>query len=296
MGHRKPLAYSPSTKPIHMKPYLIVLLLLLASLTPRLLHAQESLPFSTQPIPYARLQISEQMTTNLIFPHAIKSVDRGNRGILVQKAQEAENILQVKAESETLANSNLTVLTEKGGFYSFSVEYQATPEAINLKILPTIFNSNSDLKRFKPSETEITQTAEEVSRKNRSNPTKRQRRFLTGLRLMGIYIEQDLLFFQFQLENQTNIPYDIEQFRLFIRDNKPSKRTASQELEQTPVVTHGDPDRIAAQSSHTLVVALPKFTLPDQKHLKIELMEKNGGRHLTLKVKNKHLMRAKTLN
>ena len=267
----------------------------MASLAPCLLYAQENAPFSTQPIPSARLQISEQMTTNLIFPHAIKSVDRGNRNILVQKAHEAENILQVRAESEALARSNLTVLTEEGGFYSFSVEYHTTPEAINLKILPSEINATFFLSSSPPNQSEIAQTAEQISRKNRSIPTKRQSRFLTGLELKGIYIDRDLLFFQFQLENQTNIPYDIDQFRLFIRDNKPSKRTASQELEQTPVATHGDTNRIAAQSSHSLVVALPKFTLPDQKHLKIELIEKKGGRHLCLKVKNKHLMQARTL-
>jgi hypothetical protein len=43
------------------------------------------------------------------------------------------------------------------------------------------------------------------------------------------------------------------------------------------------------------VIIVPKFTIPDKKEFLIELFEKNGGRHLTLQIKNKHLLKAKTL-
>jgi hypothetical protein len=43
------------------------------------------------------------------------------------------------------------------------------------------------------------------------------------------------------------------------------------------------------------VYAVPKFTIPDKKYLAIELMEKNGGRHLKVKVHNKKIVRAKLL-
>ena len=243
-------------------------------------------------IPASQLQISDQMTTNLIFPHAIKSVDRGNRNILVQKANAVENILQVKAENSELLNSNLTVITEDGSFYSFAVQYKEVPQKLNLKIQQAGISALADFGNQIQAESELEETARKVSTKNRSMPAIRQRRFLTGVALTGIYIEKDLLYFQLRLENQTNIPYDIEQFRLFIRDNKQSKRSASQELEQSPLLVYGDAARIPAQSTQTLVVVLPKFTIPDQKHLKIELMEENGGRHLQIKVKNRHLMNA----
>jgi conjugative transposon TraN protein len=140
------------------------------------------------------------------------------------------------------------------------------------------------------------ETAQLISMKNRSMPAIRQRRFLTGIELTGIYIEKDFLYFQIQLENQTNIPYDTDQFRLFIRDNKQGKRSASQELEKIPVILWGDASRIPAQSTQTLVLALPKFTIPDQKHLGIELIEQNGGRNLQIRAKNRHLMKANKLH
>jgi conjugative transposon TraN protein len=115
---------------------------------------------------------------------------------------------------------------------------------------------------------------------------------MTGLSLTGIYIEENLLYFQIRLENQTNITYDVEQFRFFIRDNRKGKRTAVQELEQIPIQILGNTAQIPAQSTQTIVVALPKFTIPDQKHLGIELMEQQGGRHLKIKVKNNHIIQA----
>ncbi|WP_439489148.1 conjugative transposon protein TraN [Algoriphagus sp.] len=275
-----------------MKNIHFILIAAFGLLTTVDLKAQGIFKNTTRSIPASELQISDQMTTNLIFSNAIKSVDRGNRNILVQKATAVENILQVKAENSGLQNSNLTVITEDGGFYSFAVEYQKVPNNLNLKIQRAEQAELANFEKTVYMDSELAETARKVSMKSRSMPAIRERRFLTGIALTGIYIEKDLLYFQLRLENQTNIPYDIEQFRLFIRDSKQSKRSASQELEQTPMLVYGDAARIPAQSTQTLVVVLPKFTIPDQKHLKIELMEEKGGRHLQIKVKNRHLMNA----
>jgi len=41
-----------------------------------------------------------------------------------------------------------------------------------------------------------------------------------------------------------------------------------------------------------LVIALEKFTIPDAKFLAIQIMEKNGGSHLSMKIGNKKIMQA----
>lgn len=279
-----------------MKIHFLLSILILGTCSSQFALAQGSPHFKTQAIKSSHLQISDQMTTHLIFPQGIKSVDRGNRNILVQKAQEVENVLQVKAQNSELPNSNLTVITEDGSFYSFKVAYEQSPPNLNWNIQPHSNETRAKLKSPNQPSSEIWETARLVSKKHRSIPAIRQRRFMTGLALTGIYIDQDLLYFQIQLQNQTNIAYDTEQFRFFIRDNRQSKRSASQELEQIPQVIWGDPGRIPAQSTQTLVIALRKFTIPNQKHLAFELMEKNGGRNLKIKVKNRQLMKAKVLN
>lgn len=254
--------------------------------------AQSNAAFSTQSIPSVPIQISEQLTTNLIFPQAIKSVDRGNREIIVQRANSIKNILQVKAENNDLTNSNLTVITSDGQFYSFEVSYAADPQQLNLTIQPGSINPPVEFPKGTSNEVAVLETAQKVAVKNRRIKPIRQRKYMTGFSLTGIYIAEDLLYFQIKLANQTNINYDVEQFRFFIRDNRKSKRTAVQELEQIPIQILGNTEQIPAQSTQTIVVALAKFTIPDQKHLGIELMEQQGGRHLKIKVKNHHIIQA----
>lgn len=104
-----------------------------------------------------------------------------------------------------------------------------------------------------------------------------------------------MLYFRISLENQSNINYAIEQFRFFIQDQKKSKRTAAQEIELLPSYILNGITEIRNNSDHSLVLALPKFTIPDRKVLTIQLMEKSGGRNLELKVKNKIIVQAKPL-
>jgi hypothetical protein len=81
-------------------------------------------------------------------------------------------------------------------------------------------------------------------------------------RLSGIYIEKNIIYYQLELQNRSNISYDIDMLRFFIRDKKQSKRTASQELEQFPLYVYGNTGSVEGQSKKIIVVALPKFTIP----------------------------------
>jgi hypothetical protein len=81
--------------------------------------------------------------------------------------------------------------------------------------------------------------------------------------------------------------------RFFIRDEKKSQRTASQEIELQPLFVYGDTAAVKEQSTSTLVIALPKFTIQDKKYLLIQLMERAGGRHLRLVVHNRTLIKAR---
>ena len=49
-------------------------------------------------------------------------------------------------------------------------------------------------------------------------------------------------------------------------------------------------------NSTTTVFALPKFTIPDDKKLVVEMYEKQGGRHQIFEVDNEDLVRAETIN
>ena len=59
-----------------------------------------------------------------------------------------------------------------------------------------------------------------------------------------------------------------------------------------PLYVTGNTTMVKASNQNIIVFALQKFTLPDAKYLAIEINEKNGGRNLKMKVKNKKIMRA----
>src|SRR4051794_30412871 len=68
------------------------------------------------------LKITLNKTTILVFPYAIKGVDRGSADVLAQKAKGVENILLLKAGKENFSETNLSVITADGKLYSFLLD------------------------------------------------------------------------------------------------------------------------------------------------------------------------------
>ena len=110
--------------------------------------------------------------------------------------------------------------------------------------------------------------------------------------VIGIYIKSNTIYYQLRIKDYGPIDYDIDFIRFYIRDKKRSKRSAAQEIELKPLYMAGNTRIINSGNQTILVAALEKFTLPDAKYLAIEINERNGGRHLFIKVKNKKIMRA----
>lgn len=114
-------------------------------------------------------------------------------------------------------------------------------------------------------------------------------------RVNGIYIKDDILFFHLVMSNLSAIGYDIDFIRFYIVDRKKSKRTAVQELDLKPLFTAGKTDAVPAYGKGSAVFVFNKFTIPDGKDFVIQVGEKNGGRHLRLKLGNRKIVRAKML-
>ena len=232
-----------------------------------------------------KLEVGVNKTTNLVFPTGIVSIDRGNANIVVQKS--AANILRVKALAVFSVETNLTVVTNDGRLYSFLIIYNADPVHLNIN-LASPFSIKGDSAMISL-----------CNRVLKSPATFYRLRYANAnmlLSINGFYIDRQLMFCRLRIENRSQISYDIDQFRLYIRDSKIAKRTSSQETEIKPVYVSGDTASIAGKSGQTIVIAIPKFTIPDGKHMTIELMERNGGRNLSIKIRNRHVVKAISLN
>lgn len=244
------------------------------------------------------LEIAYNKTTSLVFPAIIKSVDRGSRDVLAQKAKGVENILQLKAARHGFPNTNLTVITSDGNIHEFTVAYSKAPDSLVINI----GNSDND-GPMKPdlifgtdmTETEMEKYASQIINAKRSRFVK-ESRYKMGLLLQGIYIKDNVIFYHFRIRNQSNITYDVDFLRFYIQDRQKVKRTASQEVDVKPVYVYGNGGTIQGKSTEDVIYALEKFTIPDAKRLVIEIFEKNGGRNLSLAIRNRTIVSARVVD
>jgi len=227
----------------------------------------------------ASLSIAKDKTTSLIFPFAIRHVDRGTKDVLVQTIKEADNILLVKAASENFAETNLSVVTDDGSIYTFLVNYVVKP-LVWVHHLP--INKDETIATY----------AKGVLDNSKMMRGIRDHSFDMEARVTGIYIKDKVIYYQLGFTNLSPIDYDIELLRFYIRDKRKGKRTAVQENEVIPLYIAGNTRQVKGVSEVKIVVALDKFTIPDAKVLAIQVMEKNGGRHLLMRVRNNKIIKA----
>lgn len=255
---------------------------------------QRASEHTTSVIKSRLLDITFSKTTNLVFPYKIESVDVGSKDVIAQFANGVINILQLKAAKQGFAETNLTVVTSDGKLHSYILNYADNPASLNIKVGanpddPKIDALFSNIGGPEAMTSDLTQ---QVAKKKPVLKKPRDKNFGVQLSLTGIYIKADRLYFQLVIENATHIDYAIDNFRLYIRDSKISKRTSQQEIEVIPVQVAGNISMVRGNSNQTIAIALDKFTIPDKKKLYIETIEQNGGRNLHLKITNKILIKA----
>ncbi|HEX5170842.1 MAG TPA: conjugative transposon protein TraN [Cyclobacteriaceae bacterium] len=246
------------------------------------------------------IEITFNKTTSIVFPAMIKSVDRGSRDVLAQKAKGVENVLQLKAARHGFTTTNLTVITSDGNIHEFTVNYTDEPESLvlNMGDNPDSYTlTNPDLIfQTELNEMEMELYASRIIEAKRSVRFLNETRHGISISLRGIFIKDNVMFYHFRIKNRSNISYDVNFLRLYIEDRQKVRRTASQEVGITPIYVFGNANEINGQSTNDVVFALDKFTIPGAKRLVIEMFERNGGRNLTLSINNKAIVNARLID
>ncbi len=244
--------------------------------------------------PAQYIELTFYKTSTIVFPAAITSVDRGSRDVLAQKAKGVTNILQVKAARVNFKETNLTVITADGMIHHFLVRYAEHPVTYTFESKYPIAGTlnTTAILQSDVSDVMLKQHADYIL----ASPLYSKVKSISGnkmkMTLQGIYIRENVMFYHIRLSNASNISFHADMLRFFIKDKQRTKRTAYQEVGEKPLYVAGNNDVIPANTTIDMVYALPKFTIPDVKVLIVELIEKKGGRHLQLHIKNKHIMKA----
>jgi conjugative transposon TraN protein len=260
-------------------------------------------------IPPHALEVTFSKTVHIIFPSAIRYVDLGSSDLLAAKADGTENVLRVKAALRDFSReSNLAVITEDGAYYTFNVKYADEPVKLSIEMTDFIHDGEATNRPNNALDIYMHELGQESPLlvklimqsiyKNNDREIKHigSKRFSIQYLLKGIYSHNGLLYFHLQLKNSSNVPFDVDYITFKIVDKKVAKRTAIQEQIIWPLRAHNNVTFIGGKKNERAVFTLPKFTIPDDKHLVIELHEKEGGRHQTFTVENADLVRAKVIN
>ena len=266
------------------------------------------LTFSRMIPPYA-LEVTFSKTVHVIFPAPIRYVDLGSIDLLAAKADGAENVLRVKAASHRFRReTNLAVITDDGSYYTFNVKYADEPVKLSVEMADFLHGWNvenrpgneipvylSDLGNVSPY---MVRLIMETIHRNNKKIIKHigSRNFGIQYLMKGIYAHNDLFFFHLQLKNTSTVSYDVDYVTFKIVDKKVAKRTAMQEQIIVPLRSYNHVVTVPGGKEERTVFTLPKFTIPDDKQLIIELTERDGGRNQTLTVENSDLIRAKMID
>ncbi|PZP48173.1 MAG: conjugative transposon protein TraN [Pseudopedobacter saltans] len=246
------------------------------------------------------LLVGTGKTTVLLFPDKIApgGVDLGSSDLIANTINGVDNILRVKAATENFAPTNLTVVTTDGKVHSFYVSFSLYPDdrPIDLGKQANAEKAQAVLKDRKLNDAQLKKSAGAIIALKPFLKKPKTKSYGMQFSLKGIYAQEDVLFFRFELGNKSPIDFTTDFMRFYIRDQKRLKRTADQELELQPLAIFPD-NKISTttSSTQTIIVAFKKFTIADHKNMVIQLFEKNGDRHMVLKIKGKVLMQASKL-
>jgi conjugative transposon TraN protein len=253
--------------------------------------------------PY-KIEVTYSKTSHLIFPTAIRYVDLGSEYLVASKAEDAENVLRVKAVVRNFKEeTNFSVITEDGHFYNFNVLYNSFPVTMNYNLLEMqkeISRANTKDVLFeelgKNAPSLVDNLMGRIYRKDKSSIKHiGSKSFGIQFLLKGIYIHDDKFYFHTELRNFSEVSFQIDFVTFKVVDKKVAKRTVIQERMLTPLRIYKPLDEIIGNTVERNVFLLDQFTIADDKILFIGIYEKNGSRHQVLQIKNSDLVKAKRI-
>ena len=272
-----------------------------------------------QQIEPRKIEAGFTKTVHILFPSPVTYIDIGSMDIIAGKADGAENVVRVKAAVRNFAaETNLTVITEDGGFFTFDVHYAENPavSTLNLTVqepqpggvkkLSTTDTPQQpapasegrvllrEVGREKPAT--IKRMLSDIYRQNRTDVKGiRTKKYGIEVEVLGIYVFNDVIYIHSCISNDTNISFEVDARHFIVADRKLTKRTAQQQSTLEILRVCNDPAVVRGHQRQRTVFALPKLTISDDKVLLLEIIEKNGARHQTVEIAAKELLDAKLL-
>ena len=258
--------------------------------------------------PY-RVEVAFNKTLHILFPSEVVYVDLGSLDLIADKADGAQNVVRIKAAKQDFTEeTNFSVITADGCFYSFTAVYSENPSQLNIEMEAWLhkdpysdFANRQMYIRLDELSGETPLTVNRIMytilRRNvRDIKSVGSKRFGIEVLLRGVYVHGDLFYLHVSMRNRSKVAFDIDYIRFKICDRKTARRTAVQETFVNPVRVFDEIMRVDAEAMLRNVFVFRKFTIPDDKVLVMEVYERNGGRHQRLEIENSRLVGAREMD
>lgn len=231
--------------------------------------------------PIRQLAVAINRTTNLIFPAAIVSIDRGSANIIVQKS--TDFVLRVKADTVFTDTTNLTVITSDGKLYSFLVLFSPSPAQLTIDL-----GAGEALDK----DTSLMSIVRKVQPLRHNLYGIRYSAGKVKLAVVGMYSTGKLLALQLSITNHSSLSFAVGKLRLRLVTSNAPRRSPVQEVEIPPLMIEPNALKVSHKQAGILIVLVPVSELNTKQDLHITIDEAQGDRHLRLSIANRFLFTA----
>jgi conjugative transposon TraN protein len=273
------MRYKTHKKTTNMKKILSYLMVLIAPA----LYAQEKLPV---------VYLPENLTIHFLSPEPIQYVDISTKDLAGDLP--IKNVLRLKLRDslKTFTGSVITIAGEK-----FIAQYRLLPGYPGVPTERNIIPEDMrplDISGIGLSQNQLKHLSLNLIAQKPDKRVEKVKAFGIAGQLNHVYTVGDYIFLDISYRNQTNLKYDIADFRFKVDDKKVTKAANNQSVDITPeFVLFNQP---AFAKIYRNIFVFKKMSFPGNKVLRAELSEKQlSGRVITLNISYQDILDADTL-
>ena len=254
--------------------------------------------------PAYSIQVSNTMTTHIIFPYDIRYADLGSKEIAGEAIEKAGNVFRLKAlNANMFLQTNLTVVTSDGRLFSFLISYKSNPDAVTYDLTKQLLDGDVS-KSAKVAAGSQARLTDNLNRQGELAMHSRRKIRHIGFKAQGmdlylrnILYKDDVMYVVLGMENDSKLDYDIDYLRTYVMQmKKVGESSATQDVPVEPIkVFDASEGVIPRHDKLTKVIAIERLTLEKDRRLVVQVGEESGGRQLTIQIGPEELATARPL-
>ena len=236
--------------------------------------------------------ISRDKTTALFFKSSVKVVGKTPNDFEVTQVE--NGLITLKAINPDFKSVKLNIQDQNTNqVYHIPVQYSYGRAGRRIEVE----GNRSTITVIRSPVTNYAAIANQLASGKRSDVVDRKKTGGVKAWVNKLSLANNKVFFRLDIRNRSNLPYDVDFIRFYIRDLKTVARMATHEQEIVPIYSNLNKHTTILKSKEIAkVFGFHRFSLSEEQALNIELYERNGNRHLYLQIKQKDLDDLKTIN